>query len=452
MKFFFKPLLWILAMTVFSCQKAGDLGDELQENGRQIETAYTDTITVNAQIIKMDSVSTLNSSYMLVGSCYDEVLKGNYYAEAYSRMYILERDTFDISKVSYLGKTYKTYYDSLSLDLRYDKHYGDTTVEQIFDAYSLDAEVQDSTPYFNNSVIKTKTLLGSAKYAGKNEKGNYLHFKLNDALGNEFFSKSGSTEFLNEKNFNAYFKGISVKPREKNKNAAVLALDLVDEAEGKAGILLHYHYLRPKDNGVGDTIIRLTYGIGFGWRFNYFESDFSQNPALASIKEGIDLNSSLNNNLCVIQPCSGLAVRLEFPYIKQFFEKYNKEMLFQRVSLVISPAENTVNEFWLPPSNVTLMFALPDGTPQRNGSIDVTLPKEGASSGNASMYFLANGYSYTDVKITSYMQAIADGTLKNNGLILKGSEQESSVSRLIFGNAKSLSFPLKMHVYYTYRK
>jgi hypothetical protein len=68
------------------------------------------------------------------------------------------------------------------------------------------------------------------------------------------------------------------------------------------------------------------------------------------------------------------------------------------------------------------------------------------------MFFTPNGWAYTDVKISSYMQAVANGTVRNNGLILKGSEQERSVNRLLFYNAKGGSFPLKMHVYYTYRK
>lgn len=427
------------------------MGEDLQDEGRLIETVYTDTMTVNAFIIKTDSVATLNSDLMLAGSCKDDVLNAKYYAEAYSRMFITKRDTFDISYVNFRGTRYPTTYDSLSFALRYKTFYGDTTVEQYFDIYQLAEEVKDSVPYFNNSVLPVSRKIGTAKYSGKDEKDKYLRCRLSDEVGREFFSKSGSTEFQNEKNFNAYFKGIKIAPRER-KNAAVLGLDLIDDEGNLSGILLHYHYKRPKDNGTGDTLIRLTYGIGFGWRYNYFENDLSGNSRLAGIQKGVDLNSDLNDKLCVIQPINGFAVRLEFPYIKHFYEKMNRQVLFHRVSLQLTPVESSLSRFWLPPPSIRLLFANPDGTPQRTGSAEASIPREGDSRSTATMFFTPNGWAYTDVKISSYMQAVANGTVRNNGLILKGSEQERSVNRLLFYNAKGGSFPLKMHVYYTYRK
>lgn len=452
MKFIHSILAFLLLALLFSCETARDLGTDLQGENQLLETAFTDTLTVNAYIMQMDSVSTLNSTDMLVGSCHDAILNANYYAEGYSKMYILERDSAIFSYVWYKGVKYATVYDSISMSLRYKTYAGDSTVPQTFDVYRLSEALKDSTPYFNNSSLEATELIGSGTFKGKDEKSQYLFFKLKDALGREFFSKSGGKEFLNAENFSEMFKGIKIKAREK-KNAAVISLDLIDEDNAFSGMYMHYHYKRPKTDGVGDTLVALTYGIGFGWRFNHYENDFSNNPALARVKNGVAVNSKDNNGICVIQPSSGIGIRLEIPYLRNFYQKFNGEVNFQRAVLSLSPIEASLNShWWLPPASIRLLYANSDGTPMRNGSIDSTLPTEGDSRTTATMYFLPNGWSYTDVKISGYLQAVADGTINNNGFILKGSDQENSVNRLLFNNAKTYPFPLKLQIYYTFSK
>ena len=141
-----------------------------------------------------------------------------------------------------------------------------------------------------------------------------------------------------------------------------------------------------------------------------------------------------------VQGSSGLATKIEFPFLKNLAKDGN--VAINKVELLLKP--NKVQSGIFP--TITLNLILPNTTnikiPLRTATGELSaLPAEGAQTAQFAIYnSTKDEYSFN---ITSYVQQILLGNLENNGLFIT-SGPDFRLNRLILNKNT-----IKMRVFYS---
>lgn len=177
-----------------------------------------DTFGIKVGSVFVDTVSSSNPSYLMLGSYVDPIF-GKYDASFYAQVRIsaLKPDFGDISKVAI---------DSLILGMRFDDVYGKLD-EQTFEVYEISEDLKATNTYNTKSTVSVKPenlVVGSGKLTPKPEGFKFAEFvkdtvrdnvrlSLNTSLAQRFItdSKNSPTSFATMDAFVTYFKGLQVK-------------------------------------------------------------------------------------------------------------------------------------------------------------------------------------------------------------------------------------------------
>ncbi|RLD36374.1 MAG: hypothetical protein DRI74_09140, partial [Bacteroidetes bacterium] len=137
-------MLLITLGSLVSCDKPGDIGEDLVVlDDNKLNVTFTDTLTINAYSVIVDSVTTNKLKYNLLGSYYDGVF-GTTTASIYTQMRLSDNNVdFGANAVC----------DSVILSLDYYGFYGDTASEQTLRAYEVDEKMYPDSLYFSNDTL-----------------------------------------------------------------------------------------------------------------------------------------------------------------------------------------------------------------------------------------------------------------------------------------------------------
>jgi len=206
-------------------------------------------------------------------------------------------------------------------------------------------------------------------------------------------------------------------------------------------LTLYFHY--PSDT------VSSSYRFNIPFGFSNIENNLA-NSVLSPLATQDFISSEMTDNLAVLQAGTGIGVKIEFPYLEDFVK--NQSVVIQRVELDIPVLESAMSSAFTAPNQILFLFGAGNGfyyTP--NGTIAFLLA-EGSQTAGLSMGYSIAGKSYSYATITSYINQLARGKIREgNGLILQPSENNISVNRLVFPTQKNTNnLPsIRLRMYYS---
>ena len=480
-----------------ACDDPQEIGSEVFV--QDIGVLFTDTLTVDASTVLVDSIVTNNTDNLLVGRYTDPTLG---LVEASSYFQISNRDTirtelFESDKITKLDITTKkdfkwiknpTKVDSIRLLLPYTYYQGDTIQKQTFTLTQLDDNVSldQAKTYFksDNSPLLKSTVFGQLKNVtvkpvknknilGGSSRFDTLKIPITDpAFINFIISQRESTNKDNAlvgTGFKSKIRGLALTS-ESSKNAAILGFSpylsvmkvyysytysytLRNKANNADSIKVTVDSTKSNDFFIGRFISSST-GAPQNARFNKITT--TRSGAFSKLSNPTDIVfSAQSNNQVVLQSSTGLATKIKFPGLLKLKER--QDIAINKAELVLEP--NATN--YSVPSDLVLIESSPTHRLLRN-----TLTSDGTLqfvSGEVSIAtYIAKTNNYT-FNVTSSLQNILSGRNKTNGWIVTADTfreatqnsprgpvsgryvVSSDVDRAVFDSKK-----IKLRVYYTY--
>jgi len=297
-----------------ACSDPATVGIELAPQNNQIGVYYKE-ITLDAQVVLLDSFNTTNAGILVVGDEEDPYF-GKTRSTAYTRLHIeqgsqrptavavLDSVFFNLSTVSVNGS-----------DLDKKKKYS---------VHLLTKPLED-TLYYNFSKLPYEASpIATIELAFKTTKDTLLKAPINPVFAGEVFGKlKKGNEFDNLFNFRKYIPGVAIVPRAGDNTTAGFSLG------GNTGITFYYH-------NTGDTT-KLKYTIStFSSRsFNGIESDRSGTPTevVNQYKKSFS-----TGNVVGMKSGLGLALRVDTRPIDAFLDTLSG-IVFNQVNLQLGPIE-----------------------------------------------------------------------------------------------------------------
>ncbi|WP_435139536.1 DUF4270 family protein [Formosa sp. A9] len=273
------------------------VGEDWIYNGTKV--FYIDTFTVNTSTYKFDSISVSDTDRLLVGAYMDNDF-GRITAKPYIQLYS-----------SNLYADSDAVFDSVALILKYDSYfYNDTIPKQKFKAYEVIKNIKVTEDYYyNTSNYNTNDIpIGEIEASITPRKVDSLHFTLNPAYGRKLFEDIQNNEFSDINQFLAKYKGLMITPD--SSNTTVFGFE-------KSSKLRLYYTIKEEVESDEAEYIDLDFStansfhnLSSNYNNTYFEN-------LNSQKESI--SSAQTNNTSFIQSGSGLATKIDIPYIEQVY-------------------------------------------------------------------------------------------------------------------------------------
>ncbi len=399
MKYFslaFQLIAFILFINSCSSNDDADLVGNVFDNTLS-NVYFTDTLTVNASTVRIDSFITSGYNKIFVGNKIDEYL-GKTTARSYIPL------TFSSTSVSFdKGATY----DSLILVLTPNGNYlGDTLVDRHLQVY----EVTDSIMPFSNGYFYNNT-----QFSLKSEPINEVNFKFRprahkkvyipfpQSLGMSWFDMIvNQDQAFNSKNdFQNLFKGIAIVPGDSadNWSASFYGLPANDDETKPNRLELRLYYSVP--NVEGDQYYAFIPSDS-AFIFSNFKSDRSGTVLGNKLDSTQQVKSTATDDLSFMQSGNGLAVKIDIPALQRINE-ISPNISILSAELIMKPipgsydSENplpqSLNIFWTDKKN-RIGNALYDITGQAVISATLTTDEEYKEN----TYYSADILNYVLVK------------------------------------------------------
>ena len=477
-----------------ACEDPQEIGSEVF--AQDIGVLYTDTLTVDASTVLLDSIVTSNGNNLLVGRTTDPNL-GQIDASSYFHITPLDTlysnvDTAGRKNVKWIRFPSKV--DSVRFILPYNFYQGDTNQRQSFKVYQFadgaSLDNRDKVFYYNTTTapnlnvnplgqiqnvkirpIKNKNILSGSASSGST-KFDTLRIPITDLTFINFLrSQRDPTKKDNAligTEFRRFTKGFALTS-ESSKNAALLGF----ESFGSL-MKVYYNYkytytLRNKANTLDSITVtvdttkandlRVTAysqaGLSLNARFNKITTSRTGNLAKL-VKASDALPAKQANGEVYIQNASGLAIKVQFPTLAKL--KARQDIAINKAELVLAPNANPSN-FDLPP-DLTIAESTKDNRYLRT-----------TADGTGSIFFLTRGESYLapylsrtndyTFNITSPLQNLLSGRIVSSGWIIAPTAIITSAQgRSLVSGSKLVSYDvnravfntknIKLKVYYTY--
>ncbi|SMO51042.1 DUF4270 family protein [Gracilimonas mengyeensis] len=390
-----------------------------------MEVIATDTLTIKASSVLMDSVVTDDATNLLVGSYQDDYL-GTVYAKGFVR--------FSVGSGVTISETAQ--YDSLSLRLKVNYHYGDAGARQQFSLYRVLEDIEpagDNTQLYNFDDFETESAsLASVTITPENKDS--LEILLPQALGLPLFEAFQNEGKIveDQEHFEDYLKGIAIS----NGNASNTSI-FGFQADSTAYLSLRLHYTETTDGVVEQKY----YDFNLYSHFSNIQGD-RKAPLnkLESPKESI--KSTESGNQVFIQNGVGIMTRLDFPTIDNLFD-VGPNLIINGAELYLFPlAQSYEEETPLPDP---LMVYVGDVRHRIIGSYTDDDGNTISASPTVDEEF--NQQTYYKLDISEFVREELDtDRITGNGLLLTApaSQYQGNVNRTILGGPANAGY--KMYV------
>lgn len=432
--------LLLLFITLFtSCQTdnlEGDFvvgSDYLSINNKVL---LIDTLTVEVSTINFDSLITSNQSRLLIGNYTDPILgkvKSESYFELTPDNYVIGSNNSDTETVNYV-------FDSIAMILRYDRYYyGDTTKVQTINIHQLTQKVKpnvDDDSFYNNSALSYDSKsIGSRTFYPKPIGKDSVNIQMDATFGKNLFEKLKNNEFTNVDDFNDYFKGIVIKPSTANFSNVI---------GYTTGSVIRLYYKQTHSNSE-DTYTKDFTIADLTKQFNNISLD-KTGTILQNLPDSRGkLLSASTNNSSFIQSGTGLACRVDFPFIKQL--KYISEKgVIVDAELIIKPIKNSASALY--PIKDSLQVYECDHL----NRISKILTNSDGSQMLAKLNTTPDEFNENlgyKINIGSFLnQEMLKTSGTKSSLIFTFPNIAKGVNRIVLGNQKNTENKLQLKIYY----
>jgi hypothetical protein len=263
-----KYLVVILFLaTLFSCKKeVSNVGYDLLKSDDAFVGAI-DTFKINTSTKKMDTITTNQPSYLLIGKTVDPNF-GSVEAGFYSQLRL-------ISTSPNFGSLSSITVDSVVLSINYIDKYG-VSAPLKFEVYRLTEKIEDKT-YYSNSTLTDDgvNLLSNNDMVTPREIGTYFIDNFGDTIYNEITLKlknelglslieqsiNSPSTYSSIDNFNSWFKGLKVKVSNDNLSSGQGAVYYIADAPRLTiyykvnGVSKKYYYELNKNGNRINTLV-----------------------------------------------------------------------------------------------------------------------------------------------------------------------------------------------------
>lgn len=341
-------LLILVALTIFSCEDAHDIGLGLDPEGLSLKVLYTE-IPLEASNVRIDSIRTDGDSRLLIGKNIDPVF-GTTRSILYSQL------SFTSGVLIPTGD-HKYVIDSTVITLDIDKvHSSDPIVQssigelpiQHFDIYQLTDTLFSSSNYLSefNTPYRTDKKegsfdveLNSDRIRDKDSLTYTLQYRLSDAFGEELFDIATEEQGSSVSPAGALkyeYKGIAIVGSETNN--LLLGIKPLDSTN----ITIHYHEIDPyiENNISTDSIYTdsLTLTVSMA-SFFYNKITTDRTGSLMAAEKGNYNSFDTGDGNVYLQPASGIFPKLDLDTLTQFF-KQHPNIQINRLEFVAETTEN----------------------------------------------------------------------------------------------------------------
>lgn len=433
----------ILSLFLASCDTPKEIGDDLFSV--EVGLNYSDTVTIKSSTVLIDSIYTGSPNTLLVGN-YTHPVLGTAEAAAYTQL----------SNIDTLRAKSTSVFDSLTLRLAYANYQGDTTKTQTISVYRLLDSLNRGTDYFANSAVRNDaSLLGRHTFTprpirskainGDSVRLDTLRFRMSDTFGRELLSKYADvTVGAGSKGFRDYFPGMLFKASATSTGA------LIGFNPGYSRMTLYYH--NPGDT----TKYNLDYYFSLSnalypellARFNQIKS--TKSGALAALQNpGNIVSSTATSGITYIQAGTGVATKVEFPYLLNL--KGNRNVAVNKAELVLTAADNidlqqTIGQLSIVETNAT------NRTLRNSYGLKYLLSEGGSSVLTAAIDPGAKTYTFN---VTTAVQSLLVGKQPNTGWLITPALTANSVGNTRIINESARFVPLqamkaRLKIYYSY--
>lgn len=416
-------------LSLVACQKDSNLGEDIVTmSDSKINMVFTDTVTIDAYSVLVDSVSTSKLKYNLLGSIYDNVF-GTTTASIYTQLRLSENNVdFGTNAVC----------DSIILTLDYVGFYGDTPSVQTLRVFELDEDLNFDSTYFSNDNLSYNPIeIGSLTAAFKpNDSVDYfgvkvkphLVLKLNKSFGEKIMAKSGQSELSDNENFKDFIKGIYITSDKAISDGGLAYFDLMSSL---SLVTLYYH----NDEDTLNYKFAINEFCSYFSSFNHYDYADANAGFKAQVIQG---DKTLGNQMLYVQSLGGVKTKLYFPHLKELTK--NGPIAVQNAELLINvqSGSDIYNEpiYGLA---VTKLDSL--GKPQFINDYYEGSTYFGGDYNEDNKYYFFN--------LNRYVQSILSENENPYGLEIVAKGASIYGNRLIFAGPKTVSRPLRLKVTYT---
>lgn len=394
----FYILIFSLPFLIFSCNKEPErIGIGLQPEDDKLEVFVSDTSSIYAYSILVDSIRTDETSVSMLGSYFDQVF-GSSTASIYTQIR-LSTTSIDFGENPVL--------DSIILSFEYTgNYYGDTSYTQNFRVIRIsdNDSISVDSLYYSNQHLELAEELASVyiqpsptdslivdtlKYKAQ------LRIPLSEEFG-ESILNAGDALTSND-NFMRFLRGVYVTSEQIHWGGAIMYFDLVS-----VNSRMTIYYSNDEENSLSYPF---TISAGNA-RFMNFEHYNYDNAGTAFKAQVLNGDTALGDHMLFIQSMAGVKVRFKFPHIKDWVVN-NK--------IAINEARLVINDFYpgidfTAPGELTILKSNGDGT-----AAFIPDQFEGADY-YGGQYDAEKGQYY--FRISRYLQFLLDDEGKDYGLEL----------------------------------
>ncbi len=311
--------LFAIACTGFiGCKEKTILGTDVIPTVDNINTFFTDTVTMLTRNITLDSFNTSidngQNRFYALGVISGNSVGDDVVGKTVAGMALQFRQP----QSALLLPQDSVALDSLILSIPYLRTYGDTTLPilQTFDVYRLDDPLIDTVNYYTNDMlpIDWNDKLGSvtlnlskmdSAVVKTGKLAPQLRVNLSAALASEIY-KLDSANYKTYSNFIKWLRGIAIIPADTNKGTMI---GYFDQTAAKLELFTHSTKVNSKDS--------ITYSFPNDNRYcqgyNYISRNFTDNNPL--IKNYINSGNTAGDSLLFLQGDFGSTIELTFPYL-----------------------------------------------------------------------------------------------------------------------------------------
>jgi len=426
------PILYstLLLLLLASCKKADiTFGSQLLDNGHT-QIIKTDTVTVEASTVYIDSFVTNNKSMGLVG-----VYRDPYFGLIKAKSFI------EVAPPAFQDTFQHSTFDSLEIVLALNKnYYGDTSKPVSLNIYRLFenlAYVDNSNMYNNSNFSLYAEPIATKTFLLRPNEMDSMHIRLSDALGEEWLSMlQNSNSYMTEPStFREYFKGFCI--------AASGDDGPVFGFSDSISVRLHY-----RQEDMYSTSKELVFNIfNRGYQFNNISVDRT-GTAISNISSANnEINTTQTNNTGYMQYITGTMVKLHFPYIRDLLQ-INGFTSLAGAELRIRPVASSFSNIYPLPS--TLRLATTQST---NQFLTNLVESEGQTIQDGSLQIdgLYGINTYYNYDVTDYIKYLL-GISQNNkyGLLLAplADNAATTFNRLLVQDNNPKSYHTELILYY----
>lgn len=338
----------IALLFLLACNKDPyQIGIDLLPPSDTLNVRTTDTCTVEAFSVRVDSVRSDNVSALMLGSIMDPVF-GLSTSSFYTQVLLSsEEPSFGTHPVL----------DSLVLVLFYLNHYGDTITPQNVRVYEINDHLSYDSVYFSNrSLNHYPVLLGDLNFIPKPKdsvvvSGDTLPpcirinlSKYSNYLGNKLLY-APSTALASYSEFIKFFKGLYVTTTPVNSGGSLFTFSVTAST---SKMVLYFH----DGNDPSKDSLKYEMPISdYSARFNHYDHNQYINADQDLKRQLLNRDSSQGANKLYLQGLGGVRIKLKFPFMKQFGK--GKVVAINDALLLLKNNENDTT--FAPPSNLTIL-------------------------------------------------------------------------------------------------